>query len=125
MNLKESLGYLPKTEWYVDTRYDDIFDTTYKLSKLNLGQIEAALFCISEYVKRKEYRNADRIRNKLVEIGYTWVYPKTVNTGNLLGHTKKKLTFKKNRDCVSIEGYIHESATKPAKTSKFYYEFPI
>lgn len=117
--------WLDIPQWFTEETWQPTGEK-FKTSKLKPGQIEGLLYKYSQLKKEKNYKLADSIRDRLVEIGYIWKEPKDYryNTGNLCGHIINKLEFKSDKEKVSLQGYIHTTPYSFADFD-FTYEFEL
>lgn len=112
-----------KNDWFESMAYPPTGKTK-KAALLSEGQIEGMIHFIKELRYNKEYERADRLRDKLIQVGYHWYMPEKVNLGNLSGVTqdKLKLTIDKNGE-ITIEGFIYKNVDGKPTTNHldFYY----
>lgn len=89
---------------------------TTKVCKLTSGQIEGLLHVIYHLRKKKRYKLADYIRDKLVMVGDYWWLPDKINVGNYNGHYAGKLQFFAGKFCDRRWDMIGGRATDKGKT---------
>lgn len=114
MNIKENkyiIQWIDVPVWYEEYTYEYTGEV-FKSSKLSGGQVEGMLYLIKALRDEKNYEMADSLRDRLITTGYYWWMPEVVNTGNLLGHTQKKLEFTIKDGKMRLEGYIKEKEVR-------------
>lgn len=118
---------LAADEWYYHYDVDVPGGWRVKVCKLTLGQIEGLLHLLMDYRSKKNYKNADYIKKRLISVGKFHFLPERFNRGNLSGHIQDHLEFKIDKERVTLEGYILEERNKdkPGIIINFFYEVPI
>ena len=97
---------------YMDKYYREVSypggKESYKESLLTLGGIEGLLHTIKHLRYIKDFKQADILRDKLVEIGYYWFQPQRMNLGNLSGSMQNKLEYIVHKDGeIELFGIVH------------------
>lgn len=101
---KEYVNYIYSLDnWYEPFSWEPSF----KRSLLTWGQIELVLNLIAEYRKLKNYEEADKLRNKLIEIGHSHFMPRIINVGNLMGHKIPNLIYKVSKEKIELFGIVN------------------
>lgn len=89
-----------KRYWYRKTKFPR------KKCYLTKKEIRKILKQIATLRINKRFRESDRLRDRLIRIGTSYIGPdecREINHGNLLGHIQSKLRFQIKRDLIGRE----------------------
>ncbi len=79
-----------------------------KISLLKFHQVEMVVDFIYKAREQKNFKLADSLRDKLVEIGYYWVAPNGKSPGlGGMGHTESKLRFSIHNKEIVVKGEFY------------------